>query len=134
MTGRVHGHNQRGVNFGRRSPPIGGQFSTLNNTVVVSDDGTVDAVPLFHPKIKHSAICKALGKLESSSKDDYHESINWLAQHRFYLDKNQCDRINAALERIRQEPREVGEIQITWNEFVPNSDFDESYLEDEDAP
>ena len=102
--------------------------------VVVSDDGTVDAIPLFHPKIKHSAICKALGKLESSSKDDYHESINWLDQHRFYLDKNQCDRINAALERIWHEPREVGEIQITWNKFVPNSDFDESYLEDEDVP
>ena len=31
MTGRVHGHIQRGGNFGRRSPPIGGQFSTLNN-------------------------------------------------------------------------------------------------------
>ena len=30
-TGHVHGHIQRGVNFGRRSPPIGGQFSTLNN-------------------------------------------------------------------------------------------------------
>ena len=32
MTGRVHGHIQRGGNFGRRSPPIGGHFSTLNNT------------------------------------------------------------------------------------------------------
>ena len=26
------GTNHGGVNFGRRSPPIGGQFSTLNNT------------------------------------------------------------------------------------------------------
>ena len=25
------GTNHGGVNFGRRSPPIGGQFSTLNN-------------------------------------------------------------------------------------------------------
>ena len=35
MTGRVHGHIHRGVNFGRRSPPIGGQFSTLNNNQIL---------------------------------------------------------------------------------------------------
>ena len=28
----VHGHKTRGVKFGRRSPPIGGQCSTLNNS------------------------------------------------------------------------------------------------------
>ena len=32
----VHGHKTRGVNFGRRSPPIGGQSSTLNNTWAAS--------------------------------------------------------------------------------------------------
>ena len=32
------GTNHGGVNFGRRSPPIGGQFSTLNNTYDVADD------------------------------------------------------------------------------------------------
>jgi len=102
--------------------------------VVVSDDRTVDVVPLLHPRIKSSAIHKALDELDSSSKDDYHEWINWLARHRFYLDKGQCDRINAALDRIGREPREVGEIHLVWDEFVPHPDFDESYLEDEDAP
>ena len=29
----VHGHKTRGVKFGRRSPPTGGQCSTLNNTL-----------------------------------------------------------------------------------------------------
>ena len=102
--------------------------------VVVSDDRTVDVVPLLHPRIKPSAIRKALDELESSSKDDYHEWINWLDRYRFYLDKNQCDRINAALERIKQEPREVGEFHRVWNEFVPDPDFDQTYLEVEEAP
>lgn len=102
--------------------------------VVVSDDQTVDVVPLLRPRIKASAIRKALDELESSSKDDYHEWINWLHRHRFYLDQGQCDRINAALDRIGREPREVGEIHIIWDEFVPDADFDETYLADEDAP
>ena len=101
--------------------------------VVVSDDRTVDVVPLLPLKIKPSAIQKAIGELESSSKDDYHEWVNWLDLHRFYLDKIQCSRINAALERIGQEPREVGEIWLVRDEFVPDPDFNESYLEDEDA-
>ena len=102
--------------------------------VVVSDDRTVDVVPLLRPRIKSSAIRKALDELESSSKDDYHEWINWLDRHRFYLDQGQCDRINAALGRIGREPHEVGEIQIDWGEFVPDPAFDETYLEDDDAP
>ena len=102
--------------------------------VVVSDDRTVDVVPLLHPRIKSSAVRKAIDELESSSKDDYHESINWLNRHRFYLDQGQCDRINAALGRIGCEPLEVGEIQIRWDDFVPDPAFDETYLEDDDAP
>ena len=102
--------------------------------VVVSDDRTVDVVPLLRPRIKPSAIRKAIGKLESSSKNDYHRWIGWLDHHRFYLDRSQCDRINTALERIGQEPREDGEFDFMWDKFVPDPRFDESYLEIEDAP
>ena len=102
--------------------------------VVVSDDRTVDVVPLLRPRIKPSAVLKAILELESSSKDDYDEPISWLHRHRFYLDKSQCDRVNAALARIDKEPREVGEFLIVWDEFVPNPDFNESYLEVDDSP
>lgn len=102
--------------------------------VVVSDDRTVDVVPLLRPRIKSSAISKALVELESSSKDDYHEWINWLDRHRFYLDKGQCACINAALDRIGREPREVGEIQLIRDDFVPDPDFNATYLEADDAP
>ena len=101
--------------------------------VVVSEDRTVDVVPLLRPRIKPSAIYSAISELESSSKDTYHKSINWLEEHRFYLNQNQCDRINAALKKIGQEPCEVGEIWLVRNEFIPDPDFDESYL-DEESP
>jgi len=101
--------------------------------VVVSDDRTIDVIPLLNPRIKPSAIRKALANLESATKDDYHASIRWLDDHRFYLDQGQCERVNAALKRIESEPREVGEIMISWRKFVPDPEFDDSYLEVEQA-
>ena len=115
------------VRYVRSSP-------TPRLAVVVSDDRTVDVIPLLRPRIKPSVIHNVLSELESSTKDDYHDSINWLNRHRFYLDHGQCDHINAALKRIGQEPREVGEIQINWDEFVPDPEFNETYLEADDGP
>ena len=51
----------------------------------------------------------------------------------FYLDQDQCDRVNTALKRIKTEPLEVGEISINWREFSRNPDFHESYLDVDDA-
>ena len=101
--------------------------------VVVSDDRTLDVIPLLHPRIKPSAIRKALAELESATKDDYHAPIRWLDDHRFYLGQSQCERVNAALKKIESEPREVGELLISRRKFVPDPGFDESYLEVEDA-
>ena len=47
------GTNHGGVNFGRRSPPIGGQFSTLNNTYEREDMifEPIHYLPLIEQKI-----------------------------------------------------------------------------------
>ena len=101
--------------------------------VIVSDDRTVDIIPVLRPRIKRSEIDKAVVELEAANRDNYYPSINWLNSHRFYLSQEQCDRINIALKRIQSEPIEIGEIQMPWNKFLPNPDFDESYLESEDT-
>ena len=104
---------------------------TSRLAIVVSDDGTVDVVPLLRPKIKRSAVNNAITKLEAANKDNYHSAINWLDKHRFYLSQGQCDRINAALERIRDEPRETGELWIIWSEFLIHPEMNDSYFESE---
>ena len=101
--------------------------------VVVSDDQTVDVIPILHPRIKRSAIDVAIADLEAATHDNYHSAISWLDRHRFYLNQGQCDRINAALKRIQIEPMEVGEMRAIWNEFLPDPDLDDTYFESEDA-
>ena len=104
---------------------------TSRLAIVVSDDGTVDVVPLLRPQIKRSAINKAITNLEAANKDNYHSAVNWLDKHRFYLSQVQCDRVNAALERIRDEPRETGEFWRIWSKFLTHPEMNDSYFESE---
>ncbi len=101
--------------------------------VVISDDQTVDVIPEWRPRIKRSALEKALAELETSTADDYHSAINWLDNHRFHLNQEQCNRINVALKRIKEEPKEVGELRREWPEFSPDPGLDDSYFENEES-
>lgn len=98
--------------------------------LVVSDDGMVDVIPILRPKILRTMREKLITELEGSTADDYHRAIGWLDKHRFYMGETQCQRINAALERIEKEPIEVGRLRILWDRFSPHPDLDESYFED----
>ena len=99
----------------------------------VSDDQTVDVIPVLPPRIKRSALEKAIAELETATADDYHSAINWLNRHKFYLNQEQCRRINAAIARIQKEPLEVGELRRVWKEFSPDPSLSDSYFESEDA-
>ena len=103
---------------------------TRRLAVVISDDHTVDVIPVLRPRIARSAIKTAISELESALPDNYRPSLLWLSRHRFYINQGQCDRINAVLARIDAEPREVGEIRPSWQKFVPNPDMNASYFDD----
>lgn len=120
----------RGSRYNSGIRYVGGS-ETPRLAVVVSDDRTVDVIPVLRPRIRRSAIEERLAQLEAATHDDYHVAINWLDKHRFYADRLQCDRINAALKRVDAEPREVGEITINWPTFVPNPACTAEYLEPE---
>ena len=99
----------------------------------VSDDQTVDVIPVLPPRIKRSALGKAIAELETATADDYHSAITWLNRHKFYLNQEQCRRINAAIARIQKEPLEVAELRRVWKEFSPDPSLSDSYFESEDA-
>lgn len=101
--------------------------------IIISDDGTVDVIPILRPQIKRSRVEEAIVALEASSRENLHPSINWLDNHRFYLDGCQCDRINAALARIKEEPMSVGEIWVLRTEFTPHPSLNDSYFEFEEG-
>lgn len=96
--------------------------------IVISDDRTIDIVPLLKPQIQKSEIEKHIVELEKASADTYHSAQNWLNEHRFYLNEEQCVRINRGLERLDSLPKEVREIRYITSRFQANPDLDDSYL------
>jgi hypothetical protein len=96
--------------------------------IVVSDDRTVDIVPLLRPQIRRLEIEKHMVDLENAPVDAYHLTQIWLDEHRFYINEEQCSRINSALERLARLPREVGEIRYITSQFQADPELNDSYF------
>ena len=60
--------------------------------IVVSDDHTVDIIPEIRPLVSRSRIEYHISNLEIATLDNYHNSRNWLDEHRFYINEKQCCR------------------------------------------
>ena len=101
--------------------------------VVISDDQTVDIIPELPPRIKRSVLEKEISELEGCSPNDDLSAIYSVNRHRFYLNQEQCDRVNKAVERIQRESMEVGvRMRILLPKFSPGPYFNESCFESED--
>lgn len=96
--------------------------------IVVSDDHTVDIIPLLRPRIARQWIDEAISALESATLDDYHKPRNWLDDNRFYLNEAECIRVNAALDRIESLPKDVGSMVIITTRFKTNPEMSGKYF------
>jgi hypothetical protein len=95
--------------------------------LVVSEDGYVNMMPTLRPQVDRAEVARYVDKLASLTADDYHQTRNWLDDHRFYLTPEQCVVVNSQLERIDATPREVGEIRIVSSPFAPHPEMNDSY-------
>ncbi|CAJ3721321.1 Uncharacterised protein [Burkholderia pseudomallei] len=100
--------------------------------IVISDDATVDVFPLLRPRVSRRRVEVEVSALEQASVDSYHKHRNWLDEHRFYLDRSQCSRANAALARIEELERGRVSIRVQIAQFVPDPSLDDSYFLEED--
>lgn len=95
--------------------------------IVVSDDRTVDVVPLLLPRVARTLIEEKIQELERATREDFHTSRLFLDNHRFYLDAAQCARINAAIARIEATPMGMM-IYFSIAPFVPDPQLSDDYL------
>lgn len=100
---------------------------------VISEDRTLDVIPLLRSRVSRSRIEEAVAEIASATLDTFHNARSFLDEHRFYLDAEQCQIVNEALDRIVNEPVEVGRIIIQTPRFEPHPAFDETYLSADDG-
>lgn len=96
--------------------------------IVVSEDRTVDVIPRLRPLVRLKLLEKNISDIESASRENYHKPRNWLDEHRFYLNEDQCMRLNNAFDRIDELPYEDNAIYISTRRFKPHADMEDGYL------
>lgn len=95
---------------------------------VISEDHTLDILPLLRPRISRSLLETNLENLESATIENWFAPRNFIRDHRFYLDSAQCQRANAAIERLAEEARMDGQLVLVYNPLQPEPSLTEDYF------
>jgi hypothetical protein len=98
--------------------------------IVVSDDRTVDVIPLLRPRISSRDIEANLRRLEQANLNNFHSPREWLERHQFYLNKQQCMRANTVTDRIEAELQRAGQLIFKALPFHVDIDMNDDYLID----
>ena len=102
--------------------------------IVVSDDGTVDLIPRLMPRVSREEVEDAVRAFCDYSGVEGNEGEEWARRNRqieelsFYLNEEQCERVNEAYEKEMVSRFESGGAKVIRKPLQPNPDMDESYF------
>lgn len=96
---------------------------------VVSDDQTLDIIPLLRIRMSQTKLEAAVQALEVATVNDFHQTRNFLFDHQFYLSEDQCARINVAMERLDELAMKDGQIVLKRGPFVPHPMMTNEYFD-----
>lgn len=96
--------------------------------IVVSDDHTVDLIPPLKRLISRSLLEQHVATFEAATLDSCNDARVWLDAHRFYVNPEQCERLNAAISRLDKLPKRVGQIYLSTERFEAHAEMNASYL------
>ena len=132
-----------GTAHGRGDPARGSRYNSAVRyqkmvedavLVVISDDGTVDLVPALEPKVHQEEVDVAVHEFCNASEADPVDGEEFGRTHRrvvalaFYLNDDQCLRVNRAYDDEMRRRLETGGIAVSHPPLRPHPDMDDSYF------
>lgn len=103
--------------------------------LVVSEDGMIDILPDLRPQICDSELETRIQTLRDLASDSnpsrtiFIRVMDWIKDHRFYLNKERCEEVNNLAEDIEStRHKNTLAVLVKWPTFEENSEFDVSYL------
>lgn len=100
----------RGARYNSAVRYVNGSPEKRRLAFVISEDRTLDILPLLRPRLSRSLVETNLAALEAATLDNWFTPRNFIREHRFYLDADQCRRANEVIERLSEEARLDGQI------------------------
>jgi hypothetical protein len=106
--------------------------------VVVSEDGMVDIIPKFIPKIWRSEIeqfiktLESLNSLASFNDGTFYNTMGLLKKREFYLTNADCDKINKLKLSLQEMDKQTKKHSwMTFDDFKPNPKMNSTYYNEE---
>lgn len=104
--------------------------------LVVSEDGMIDILPDLRPQICDSELETRIQTLRDLATDPnpsrtiFIRVVDWIQDHRFYLNEERCEEISNLSKNIESNWHENNPdaALIKWPIFEEDSEFDASYL------
>lgn len=112
--------------YGRETPCL---------ALVISDDGMINSVPAYRPRLSRRQIEDHLEELrnlvgnDSVSQKTLNKQTEWFDNHRFYLTSEQCAEVNALIAEAEPK-RDSSAGRVVYGEFKTHPDMNESFLRD----
>lgn len=101
--------------------------------VIVSEDHTVDIIPSLRPQIRHTDITDVIQALERLADNpelnvgNFNKMMEWLNDRKFYLNKQECERVNSARTKIEGAWKNERSYSIKYENLTKNPEMNESY-------
>ncbi len=102
--------------------------------IVISDDGTVNLIPTLMPQVSHreveyavQAFCAYSG-IEDNNGEEWARRNERVEELAFYLNEEQCDRVNKAYEEEMNSRLTSGQVVVSRRPLQPSPDVDESFF------
>ena len=102
--------------------------------VVISDDGLVDLIPNLMPKVHRHEVESAVSafclccETEPVDGEEFGRTHRRVEELRFYLNADQCERVNACYEGEMRRRYEGGGLALSGPPLRSHPDMDESYF------
>lgn len=119
----------RGARYNSAVRYVNGAQEKGRLAFVISEDRTLDILPLLRPRISRSLLESKLQALETATIENWFMPRNFVRDNCFYLSADQCDRANAAIERLAAEALSDGQIVIQAAPLTPNPACNDDHFE-----
>ena len=102
--------------------------------IVISEDGTVDLIPNLMPRVSRHEVVHAVRMFCEYSSIEDGDGEEWARRNRrveelkFYLNEEQCYRVNEAYEKEMDARLESGGLKLSRGRLQPDPDMDDSYF------
>jgi DisA bacterial checkpoint controller nucleotide-binding len=103
--------------------------------IIVSEDGMIDLLPDLMPRVAPRRIEEAVCSLEAAATgqvnfEKFYRARDHVLSLSFYLSGEQCDRVNAATNRVEdyREANSASSLRFYSSGFEPNPDMNATFL------